>query len=126
SIERSLQALNERPGAQRARAIADRLEQRLGPGLHPRSAALQATVDDIPTLWLDKDRIAEVLTSLKHDPAQPYEMLYDLTAIDERVRHHRQGQPRSDFTLVYHLLSFSRNEDLRLKVPLAEGESVPT
>ena len=40
-------------------------------------------------------------------------MLYDLTAIDERVRTHRDGQPASDFTVVYHLLSFERNEDVR-------------
>ncbi len=47
-------------------------------------------------------------------------MLYDLTAIDERVRNHRQDQPESDFTVVYHLLSFDRNEDIRIKVPLKE------
>ena len=45
-------------------------------------------------------------------------MLYDLTAIDERMRVHREGQPASDFTVVYHLLSFSRNEYIRIKVPL--------
>jgi len=31
---------------------------------------------------------------------------------------HREGQPVSDFTIVYHLLSFARNEYLRVKVPL--------
>ena len=45
-------------------------------------------------------------------------MLYDLTAIDERMRVHREGQPASDFTVVYHLLSFDRNEYIRIKVPL--------
>jgi NADH-quinone oxidoreductase subunit C/D len=49
-------------------------------------------------------------------------MLYDLTAIDERVRAHRQDQPESDFTICYHLLSFDRNDDIRIKVPL-RGES---
>ncbi len=54
-------------------------------------------------------------------------MLYDLTAIDERMRQHREGQPASDFTVVYHLLSFDRNEYLRIKVALAEGRlSLPT
>ena len=47
-------------------------------------------------------------------------MLYDLTAIDERMRTHRDGQPPSDFTVVYHLLSFDRNEYVRIKVALAE------
>ena len=49
-------------------------------------------------------------------------MLYDLTAIDERMRMHREGQPASDFTIVYHLLSFDRNEYLRVKVPLKQGQ----
>ena len=47
-------------------------------------------------------------------------MLYDLTAIDERMRTHREGQPASDFTVVYHLLSFDRNEYVRIKVALAD------
>jgi NADH-quinone oxidoreductase subunit C/D len=45
-------------------------------------------------------------------------MLYDVTAIDERPRLNKQNQPESDFTLLYTLLSFERNEFLRLKVPL--------
>ena len=54
-------------------------------------------------------------------------MLYDLTAIDERHRQNRTGQPESDFTLVYHLLSFERNEDIRVKVPLVgDYPSAPT
>ena len=54
-------------------------------------------------------------------------MLYDLSAIDERMRVHREGQPASDFTVVYHLLSFERNEYMRIKVALAEDRlSLPT
>src|SRR5262245_14421805 len=45
-------------------------------------------------------------------------MLFDLTAVDERLRKHREGMPPSDFTLVYQLLSIERNADLRLKVAL--------
>jgi NADH-quinone oxidoreductase subunit C/D len=54
-------------------------------------------------------------------------MLYDLTAIDERERVNREGQPASDFTVVYHLLSFDRNQYVRVKTALQEGRmSVPT
>jgi len=54
-------------------------------------------------------------------------MLYDLTAIDERSRGHRIGQPPSDFTVVYHLLSFGRNKDIRVKVPLVgERPGIPS
>ena len=41
------------------------------------------------------------LRFLKEDPVAPYPMLYDLMAIDERAREHREGQPQSDFTLAY-------------------------
>jgi NADH-quinone oxidoreductase subunit C/D len=82
----------------------------------------QITRDEIPTLWVGPDRLPELLDYLKKEADRPYRMLYDLTAIDERTRTHRQDQPDSDFTLVYHLLSFERNEDLRLKVPLVEDK----
>ncbi len=84
--------------------------------------SLQATRDDIPTFWTTQDRLSDILIFLKTGTDRPYRMLYDLTAIDERVRTNRQGQPDSDFTVVYHLLSFERNSDVRIKVPL-KGES---
>lgn len=87
----------------------------------------QATHDQIPTLWVPPDSLPEVLGFLKTDVAQPYKMLYDLTAIDERVRTNRAGQPPSDFTVVYHLLSLGRNEYVRLKVALGEEQlSLPS
>lgn len=78
----------------------------------------QATEDDIPTVWVPGEHARDVLRYLKEEIERPYRMLYDLTAIDERVRRARPGQPESDFTAVYHLLSFERNEDIRLKVAL--------
>jgi NADH-quinone oxidoreductase subunit C/D len=78
----------------------------------------QPTRDGSPTAWVPKFKLAEVLSHLR-TIERPYRMLYDLTAIDERSRHHREGQPASDFTVVYHLLSFDRNEDLRIKVALS-------
>jgi hypothetical protein len=38
----------------------------------------------------------DVLRYLKHEIAQPYRMLFDLTAIDERLRKHREGLPAAD------------------------------
>jgi NADH-quinone oxidoreductase subunit C/D len=87
----------------------------------------QATNDAVPTLWVQRDRIQEIVRYLKQTIQKPYQMLYDLFAIDERLRTHRENQPASDFTVVYHLLSFDRNSDLRLKVPLqGEYPSLPT
>ena len=81
----------------------------------------QTTCDDIPTAWIAVDQLLPVLRWLKQEAARPYRMLYDLTAVDERERQRREGQPPADFTVVYHLISLERNEDVRLKVGL-QGE----
>jgi NADH-quinone oxidoreductase subunit C/D len=87
----------------------------------------QATADGIPTLWIVPDAIPGVLRYLKEQIEQPYRMLFDMTAIDERARVHRDRQPPSDFTVVYTLLSFERNEYVRIKAPLAADRcSIPT
>src|SRR5499426_2263838 len=87
----------------------------------------QVTCDGIPTLWVVKGEAHKMLRYLKTEASRPYRMLYDLTAIDERVRNDRNGGPPGDFTVVYHLLSFERNQDVRLKVPLVgDYPSLPT
>ena len=102
--------------------IAEEINDRFGP-----AAIGQETRDHIPTFWVAKDRMPLLLRFLKEDVEQPYKMLYDLSAIDERMRVNRDGQPASDFTVVYHLLSFERNGYLRIKVALAgDRPSLPT
>jgi NADH-quinone oxidoreductase subunit C/D len=138
-------------------APLDALEARFG----GESIAPQATVDEIPTVWVPASRVHEMLGWLARESEQRYRVLYDLTAIDERNRRGRGGAggatppnpasaavatvtgdrspgtnagsgaaaisaatdggaaTRADFTLVYHLLSYDSNADLRLKVPLA-------
>lgn len=87
----------------------------------------QPTRDDVPTIWVRPDEAGRVLRHLKEGIERPYRMLYDLTAIDERERRHRSEQPASDFTVVYHLLSFERNADVRIKVPLVgDAPTLPT
>ncbi len=81
----------------------------------------QATRDGIPTFWVSKEHLRPLVRCLKYEVERPYSMLYDITAIDERLRAHREGQPASDFTVVYHLFSYERNEYLRVKVPLEES-----
>jgi NADH-quinone oxidoreductase subunit C/D len=88
---------------------------------------LQATQDEVPTAWISRERAHEMLAYLKRDVPNPYRMLYDLTAIDERVRLETPpGYVDCDLTVVYHLLSYDRNEDVRLKVPVSDGQSVAT
>jgi NADH-quinone oxidoreductase subunit C/D len=98
--------------------IAQALAERLG----MTDLLSQSTADGITTLWLPREKLRPVLGSLKHELLAPYVMLFDLAAVDERWRTHRQGLPDCDFTVVYHLLSFSRNEDIRLKVALREND----
>jgi NADH-quinone oxidoreductase subunit C/D len=102
-----------------AALVADQeLQQELGPRATP-----QTTCDHIPTFWLPRGEIHDAVRQLRHSTPQPFKMLYDLTAIDERGRTHRDGQPASDFTAVYHLFSYERNAYIRLKVPLS-GDSL--
>jgi NADH-quinone oxidoreductase subunit C/D len=79
--------------------------------------SVQSTRDEILTLWVAENRVRDVLRFLKSDAPRPYRMLFDLTALDERIREHEKDPPR-DFTLVYQLLSFDRNDFIRLKVAL--------
>jgi NADH-quinone oxidoreductase subunit C/D len=96
--------------------VADQdLQQELGP-----SATPQASCDGIPTFWLSRGEVHEAVRQLHDVVAQPFKMVYDVTAIDERGRRHKDGQPSSDFTVVYHLFSYERNAYVRLKVPLPE------
>ena len=88
---------------------------------------VQSAQDDVITLWLPLVKLKEVLTYLKNDIEQPYPLLYDVTAIDERTRKKAPDYPTTDFTLVYILLSFERNSFIRLKVALTgEFPTVPS
>jgi NADH-quinone oxidoreductase subunit C/D len=98
--------------------IVEELSERFGAAV----VATQQTRDAIPTVWIARENIGDLLRYLKTGVERPYQMLYDLTAVDERMRVHRECQPASDFTVVYHLLSFDRNAYIRLKVALAEAD----
>jgi NADH-quinone oxidoreductase subunit C/D len=87
----------------------------------------QFTIDEMPTFWVVSEKIKQVLSFLKNDIGKPYKMLYDLTAVDERTRTKNEGFPKCDFSIVYHLTSFGRNQDIRIKVPLiGEYPSTPS
>ncbi|MDX1635696.1 MAG: NADH-quinone oxidoreductase subunit C/D [Marinobacter sp.] len=102
--------------------IVRALEQRFGADLYVR----QATRTGMPVVWVDQSRLIETLTFLRDLP-QPFNLLYDLSAIDERLRSHRQGLPESDFTVFYQLMSLQRNSDILLKVALHRDQlSLPS
>jgi len=86
----------------------------------------QSTYTGMPVLWVTRDALTKLLDYLKNLTA-PFDLLYDLSALDERLRTHRQGLPPADFTVFYQLLSVARNADIMLKVALsADDLSAPT
>ncbi len=106
-----------------APAVVTELEGRFGAD----AFTAQETRCRFPTLWTSRERLSAVLKFLKTEVERPFGTLYDLTAIDERFRRQRDGQPDNDFTVLYHLLSYGRNEDLCIKVPVSDGDaSLPT
>ncbi len=99
------------------------LEERFGEGAFTQ----QPTCDGISTIWVSCENLHGVLEHLKTKIERPYRTLFDLTAIDERQRINRQSQPASDFTVVYQLLSFDRDNDIRIKTPLTgDSPSLPS
>lgn len=81
----------------------------------------QSTADGTLTIWVHADQTKELLKYLKNELNQPFKMLYDLTAVDERRRLNQHNGLNHDFTIVYHLTSLDRNADIRIKVAL-KGE----
>jgi NADH-quinone oxidoreductase subunit C/D len=103
---------------QGASALVRELSARFGP-----ECVYQSTADGIPNIWVPKAQIREVMRFLKHEIADPFPLLFDLSAHDERQRMHRDGLPDSDFTTFYHLISLARNQDVRIKVALSESDA---
>ncbi|MFT7244650.1 MAG: NADH-quinone oxidoreductase subunit C/D [Candidatus Azotimanducaceae bacterium] len=85
---------------------------------------VQPTVDEIPTIWIERSRLRDIIKFAKDNH---FEMLFDLCGVDERLREHRLGLPAADFTIVYHFLSFRdlthQVAELRLKVAVTEADA---
>ena len=64
------------------------------------------------TIFVDRSDIREACALLRDDPACPFNFLSDVTCVDWYP-----SEPR--FEVVYHLLSISNKERLRLKVRLS-------
>jgi len=67
---------------------------------------------DEMSVYLDRSSIREACVLLRDDPNCPFNFLADVTAVDWYPQ-----EPR--FEVIYHLLSMSRKERVRLKVKLA-------
>lgn len=82
------------------------------------SAVQEAKFDrDELTLYIERSAIREACTILRDDPACPFNYCSDVTCVDWYP-----SDPR--FEVVYHLLSISKKERVRLKVRLSEESPV--
>lgn len=64
-----------------------------------------------------RDKVVEVLRTLRDDPDLRYDLLTDLAGVD----YLNQGKPER-FCVVYHLHSMSKNEYLRVKAYVPEDD----
>lgn len=72
-----------------------------------------------PSITLAKESLLGFCEFLKSDEGGEYTLLTDETAVDYPKREKR-------FEVIYHLYSFKRNDRLRLKLIVGEGEKVPS
>jgi NADH-quinone oxidoreductase subunit C len=92
--------------------LAEKLAGALGPALLER----KFTVGEL-TLTVAADRILDVLAHLRDDADCEFKILVDICGNDWPGREKR-------FDLVYHLLSLTRNQRIRIKAAVGEGETV--
>jgi NADH-quinone oxidoreductase subunit C len=71
------------------------------------------------TVTVEAQRIVPVLTFLRDDPQCEFKILVDLSGVDWPNRAKR-------FDVVYHLLSLSKNQRIRVKVETDEQTAVPS
>ena len=71
------------------------------------------------TIWIDRNSLLKVLTFLRDDQNTQFKLVMDVTAVDRPDREDR-------FEVVYHLLSMTHNQRLRVKVPTDEHTPVPS
>lgn len=71
----------------------------------------------MPSLTVAKESLVAMCEFLKSPEGGEYTLLTDHTAVDYPKREKR-------FDMIYHLYSFNRNDRLRVKVLVADGEKV--
>jgi NADH-quinone oxidoreductase subunit C len=71
------------------------------------------------TVSVEPARILDVLKHLRDDPGCEFKILVDLCGNDWPMRAKR-------FDVVYHFLSLTRNQRVRIKAMVGEGEAVPS
>ncbi len=92
--------------------LLDELQERF-PGVISEAVAFRA----IPSITLAKESLVAMCRFLKSEEGGAFTLLTDQTAVDYPKREKR-------FEIIYHIYSFKRNDRLRLKVIVGEGETI--
>ena len=82
---------------------------------------IENIVDDTPTFWLEKTQLTKLMNALCNEINEPFNFCFDITAIDETERQYRSPFLK-EYTVSYHLTSYQRNCDIRIKVALSEED----
>jgi NADH-quinone oxidoreductase subunit C len=98
-------------------ASSDKLVQKLKAKLDGAVTAASTFLSQL-SIEVRPDRIVEVCSLLRDDAETQFNYLSDLTCV------HYPMRADAPFEIVYNLYSISRNERVRLKVPLTEGGTV--
>ena len=94
----------------------DRVGQTIQSGLGASVIGYEVARGEL-TVTVKAEDVVKVATFLRNDPACKFECIIDVTAVDWPGRDKR-------FDVVYHFLSPRINQRVRVKAPLAEGETI--
>jgi NADH-quinone oxidoreductase subunit C len=86
---------------------------------HPQAVISAEVRNGELTLAVAPDGLVAALDHLRTDPACAFTSLIDITAVDWPARAAR-------FDVVYHFLSMTRNQRIRIRVAVAEDQLVPS
>jgi NADH-quinone oxidoreductase subunit C len=116
-----------RPAAEKKPAAAAPKPASTDASGHPWVESIRAAVPDAVvsakefarqvTIIVNREKVREVARHLKEK--EDFRYCVDVTAVDWKAR-----APR--FDVVYHFYSFSKNDRIRVKCGVAEGEEVPS
>ena len=102
------------PNLEQLQALGALAQQQLPQGV----TGFEVTFGQL-ALFVARERIVEVLTHLRDAPAFQFQQLVDICGVDYPER-----SPR--FDVVYHLLSLTKNQRIRLKLRTDETSPVPS
>ena len=100
------------PGARGASPSVAALKAAFGPAILRSQVSCGDSI-----VWVDRGRGHDVLAWLRDTPAQEFNYLTDITAVDYR-------DPERALEVVYQLRSLARKADLRIKIPLDKSQAL--